>query len=252
MIACRPPIIVEGVNHSGTRLIVDILTILGSDPGDVANEWRENAFFLDIHRSLIDRISNDGWTETILNIDFISTYEDTGDQKDYITKRLTQELLTHFPECKSSMWHWKCPTSALFEKTWTSIFPDALYIINRREPAKIAKAFLRRKGIASLSFSDGLKFYTIMEGKIFSEAKRNQLIIDFDNLRDEIDNIADFIGVQITEEHRIRIDAIIDYKNRLWSSRRSLFFNLKNLWATFVYKLYKKGIVYRREVTLMQ
>jgi hypothetical protein len=168
----KRPIIIEGVNHSGTRLLVEILSILGSDGGDYHNTWNENKFFLDIHRELIKRISDVEWTETILNNDFIERYVDTAEFKEYITSRLNKELESNFPRYKTAPWHWKCPTSALFEKTWYEIFPDAIYLINQRDPGKIARSFLRRRGNSSLPFRDGLRFYRIMEDKIFSIRKK--------------------------------------------------------------------------------
>lgn len=47
------PIIIPGTNHSGTRVLVDIMSILGSDGGDYDNQWHENKFFLEIHRELL-------------------------------------------------------------------------------------------------------------------------------------------------------------------------------------------------------
>ena len=72
----KQPLIIEGVNHSGTRLFVDILSKLGSYSGDVKNHWRENKFFLGLHRNLIGKISDKGWTKTILDCDFIEAHQD--------------------------------------------------------------------------------------------------------------------------------------------------------------------------------
>jgi hypothetical protein len=242
----KKPIIIEGVNHSGTRLIVDILTIFGSDCGDCNNNWRENSFFLEIHNNLIDKISDKGWTPTILNIDFISNFEDTLEYKNFIENRLNNELGQHFNDFKTKNWHWKCPTSALFEKTWTSIYPDAYYIINKRDPAKIAKAFLRRRGGASMSFKDALRFYHIMENKIFSIKKKNQLIVNFDDLQNEIPKIIKFLSLKVTSDQIKLANSKINYKDHAWNSKWSFMLNLKNNWAKMIYNLYKKGIIYKR------
>lgn len=241
------PVIIEGVNHSGTRLLVEILSIFGSDGGDTdsGNKWKENSFFLDIHKQMIDNISDKGWTGTILNIDFISHYEDDLSQTEYIVNRLNNELGMHYPKYKSALWHWKCPTSALFERTWTEIYPDAFYIINRRDPGKIAKAFMRRRGIASLSFKDGLRFYHIMESKILSVKKKKQLIIDFDDLKNEIPKIIAFLPIQVTKEQIELANSKINYKNHAWNTKISLLSNIKNKMANLTYELYRKGLIFR-------
>ena len=243
----KTPVIIEGVNHSGTRLLVEILSIFGSNGGDCnsGNKWKENSFFLDVHKQMIDNISDKGWTETILNIDFISNYEDDLSQTEYIVARLDNELEKHYPNYKTELWHWKCPTSALFENTWTNIYPDAFYIINRRDPGKIAKAFMRRRGIASLSFKEGVQYYHIMEKRIFSVKKRHQLIIDFDNLKDEIPRIISFLPVQVTKEQIELANSKINYKNHKWNPNLSLLSNIKNKMANLTYELYRKGLILR-------
>ena len=50
------PIIIKGVNHSGTSALVKILEILGSDSGAINNQWNENEFFLNLHKDLIKKI----------------------------------------------------------------------------------------------------------------------------------------------------------------------------------------------------
>ena len=241
----KRPIIVEGVNHSGTRLIVDILTIFGSDGGDTSNSWKENKLYLDIHKQLIDRISDKGWTLTILDNDFTSNYEDNLEHKEFIENILDKELEKDYKDYKTKPWHWKCPTSALFENTWTSIYPDAFYIINRRDPGKIAKAFLRRSGGASMSFKEGLRFYQIMENKIFAVKKKNQLVINFDDLENEIPKIIDFLGLDVSAEQIAKAKSKINYKNHFWNPKWSFEVNLKNRWATLMYKLYKNGWIYK-------
>ena len=242
----KKPVIIEGVNHSGTRLLVEILSILGSDGGDYNNTWKENKYFLQLHKRLIDKISDKGWTNTILDIDFISNYKDDLKFLDFINEDLKINLPIEFPNYKSQMWHIKCPTSALFEKTWTKIFPDAYYIINRREPGKIAKAFLRRTGGSSLSFKNGLKFYEIMEDKIFEINKKNQLIVDFDNLYYEIPRIIDFLSLDISDEKIELARSKINYRNHLWRFDWSLRLNFKNYWSKFIYSIYKNGLLYNK------
>ena len=233
------PIIIEGVNHSGTRLLVDILSCFGSDGGDYNNEWNENKFFLKLHNNLIEKISNKGWTDTILNINFIDKYQDNCEFENYLKKELEINLLNEFPKLKDKPWHWKCPTSALFEPTWVNIFPDGWYIINQREPEKIARAFLRRR--ASIPFNDGIKFYKIMEDKILSIKKKKQLIINFDNLNNEINRIADFIPLDVSSQKIKIARSLIKYNKPLWSKNKSIYMNFKNVYATYVYNKYKKN-----------
>ena len=227
------PIIVEGVNHSGTRLIVQILSVFGSDGGDYNNPWAENKLYLKLHKNLIDSISDKGWTKTILNIEFIKDYSDNCEFELFIRDYLTKNIITEFPNYKSKAWHWKCPTSALFEKTWTKIYPEAWYIINTCEAGKVAKSFVRRN--ASLPFIEGLKFHDIMNNKIFSIKKKRQLIIDFSNIRNEIDNIANFVPFDVSEKKITIAKSLIKNQNNFWNRKWSFYMNLKNIYATFLY-----------------
>jgi len=233
------PIIIEGVNHSGTRVLVDILSILGSEGGDYNNHWKENKFFLQLHRDLINKVSDRGWTGTILNIDFINSFNDNGEHKQYIMERIKSELQYHYPNYKIKPWHWKCPTSALFEKTWTEIYPDAYYIYLSREPARVAQSFVRRN--AALKFKDGLKFYEIMESKMKSIPKRNELSICYENLESEIEKIASFIPIDVKPEQIERAKSFYKPRNRLWYFDRSIKLNFKNIKAHIYYTLYKIG-----------
>ena len=232
------PIIIEGVNHSGTRLLVEILSVFGSDGGDYKNPWAENKVYLDLHKELINKISDKGWTKTILDNNFIKNYNDNFEFESFITKYLDVNIPNDFPDYKSKPWHWKCPTSALFEKTWTKIYPDGWYIINTCEPEKVAKSFVRRN--ASLSFKEGLRFYSIMNEKIFSVKKNNQLIIDFGNITNEINKIAKFVPFDVSEKKINIAKSLVKDTSKIWSKNRSIYMNLKNIYATILYKKYKK------------
>ena len=239
----KRPVIIEGVNHSGTRLIVDILSDFGSDAGDVNNVWRENTLFLKLHNELIERVSNKGWTKTILDNDFIKYFEDDLTHRFFVKEYLSENLSSHFPYNKDKIWHWKCPTSALFEKTWTSLFPNAYYIINLRDHAKIARSFVRRN--ASLPFDEGLIFAETMEKKILSITKKNQIIVNFDKLlsdQGEIERIADFLPIKINDEQIIKSKLLIDNKrNSLFSFKRSLKMNYKYFKANYQYNKYRRN-----------
>ena len=99
------PIIIEGANHSGTRVLVEMLSILGSDGGDYNNPWKENKFFLDIHGELVKKISSRDWTQTIFNLSFVKVYQNDLSHKDYIQDLLKHELEKHYPAFRDSPWH---------------------------------------------------------------------------------------------------------------------------------------------------
>ena len=75
------PIIIIGVGHSGTRLMVEMLQRLGSDGGDYDNEWKENKFFLGLHQTMIEKFSNIEWTKALLSPEFVSSFEDDGQSR---------------------------------------------------------------------------------------------------------------------------------------------------------------------------
>jgi len=229
------PIIIKGVNHSGTRALVKILELLGSDPGIINNKWYENIFYLELHKTLISKISKKTWTETIFNADFLNNgYNDQLEYLDFINEKLN-ELDKYYFNPKKHIWHWKCPSSALFENTWNEIYPNAYNIIIKREPNNVARSLLRNGLITN--YDDAIKFYNTMNKKIFSITKKNVITVQYDNLRNEIDKIADFIPLNI-DDQQIKLAKAIVKKESLIRLNKSVLYNIKNVYTESKIRLY--------------
>ena len=163
----RPPIIVLGANHTGTRVFVEILEALGSDPGQINNQWREEESFLALHQDLIGQISDRTWRDTRLDLRFVESFTDDGRFLGYIRTWLAGHLDQSFPSHHTRAWHWKCPTAVMFLPSWVQIFPDAYYVHVERSPLDVARSLVRRREF--IRFSDAERFYTLMNDRILRE-----------------------------------------------------------------------------------
>ena len=233
----RQPVIIRGVNHSGTRALVKILEILGSDAGQINNIWYENKFFLDLHKNLINRISTKGWTDTIYDTDFLKGgYKDNFEFLDFINEKLSNELENYYNSPYENLWHWKCPSSVFFENTWNEIFPNAYNIVIERNPNNVARSLMRDKLINN--YDDALEFHKTMSEKIFSITKKKMIKVRYENLENEIEKIIDFIPLNVTNE---KLKAAISFTNKdsLIRLNKSLNYNIKNIYTQLKINLYK-------------
>ena len=208
------PIIIEGANHSGTRVLVEMLSILGSDGGDYNNPWKENKFFLDIHGELVKRISSRDWTHTIFDLSFVKMYQDDLSHKDYIQDLLKHELEKHYPAFRDSPWHWKCPSSALFERTWVHLFPEAYYLHIVRDPLQCAMSLYRRGEARSIK--QGIEFCNAMNDRIMAVPKKHYLRVRYENLSKGIEAIAHFLPFDIGKDKIESAKSVITRENMYW------------------------------------
>lgn len=223
----RPPIIVLGANHSGTRLLVDILRTLGSAAGRIDNEWLEDETFLNIHRRLIDRVAGKGWTDTIFDMEFVGGYRDDARLVPEIREWLAQSLSDSFPD-RSGPWHWKCPTAVMFLPSWMEIFPDALFVHIERDAAEVARSLVRRRQF--LGFGRATAFYAAMNQRIVEArgSMRNYLRLPMESLGDSLPDLVDRAGLAPGQEALLKAcRGIRLHPVRGWRADRSV---LGNLW----------------------
>jgi hypothetical protein len=223
------PIIIEGVAHSGTRVLVQILSTLGSQGGDYDNPWKENKFFLDLHKSLISKLSDRGWTQTIYDLQFVREFRDDLKFKDHIQSLVRTELHNHFPSCSTTPWHWKCPTSGLFEKTWVEVFPEAYYIHIVRDPLECTESFLRRNQFKNMR--EGVEFCSRMDNRITEIPKKNYLKVRYENLSNEIERIQAFVPLEFDQRKIELAKSLIRRDSRYWYKDKTLRQNFLNLRA---------------------
>ncbi|MGE0665629.1 MAG: sulfotransferase [Sphingomonadales bacterium] len=223
----RPPIIIVGANHSGTRLLVDMLRVLGSAAGRIGNEWLEDEGFLEIHRRLIGKVTGKRWTEAIFDLRFVREYRDEGLYVAEIKTWLEDTLPPSFPD-RTRPWHWKCPTTALFLQSWIEIYPDALYVHLERDPLEVARSLVRRRQF--LGFGRAAAFCEAMNQRVLDArpAMKNYLRISVENLAEELPVLAGKAGLAPTGQQLAEARGMIrPAPLRGWRSNRSL---LGNLW----------------------
>lgn len=136
-----------------------------------------------------------------MDLSFIGSFEDDGSFVSDVQSRLEQSIEDHFPCYRTKPWHWKCPTSALFMRTWTTIFPDAYYIHLTRSTSGMARTFLRRR---EFFFPPTVHRYkSIMNGKITSDLPQKYLHLSFESLGDAptLDKICGFLPFAISSEN---------------------------------------------------
>lgn len=224
----RPPIIVLGANHTGTRVLVEILRTLGSAAGRIENEWLEDETFLDIHRRLIGQVGG-GWTRTIFDMRFVESYRDDGRMVPEIRDWLAGSLSASFPD-RTMPWHWKCPTSIMFLPSWLEIYPDALFVHVERDPAEVARSLVRRRQFLSLRRAGA--FYEAMNRRVIDArpAMKNYARVSVETLADNLASLAQAAGLAPDQVALGKArDGIRREPVRGWRPDRSL---IGNLWET--------------------
>lgn len=221
------PIIIIGVGHSGTRLLVEMLQRLGSDGGEYDNEWKENKFFLRLHQTMIKKFSSIEWTPALLSPDFVASFRDDGRYYEFLVGEIERNLVEAYPNYKVKPWHWKCPISLLFLETWSKIYPHAYYLHIKRDKYAVTESILRRKQAASVEAS--LALIDRYEERIRGFQSENYLMVSFENIEDEMDKMCRFLPLQPTEEQIASARSIIKRDNPRWSSKRSFIQNLREL-----------------------
>jgi hypothetical protein len=222
----RRPIVVLGVNHSGTRVVVDILTALGSDSGNCDNQWRENTFFLDIHRELIGAANEQDWTGKIFDLGFVDGLAPDLEKRNAIRRKIHDGLKQAYPHHEAAPWHWKCPTSALFMDFWLETYPDAWYVHIVRDPLDVAQSLISRRQFYTISAAR--RFYDLMEARIArAAAARHYLQLRYESLPEQLDRLTEFL--QFLDASGIdRARKLIREPRLAWKPGRSLKYNLWN------------------------
>ena len=229
----RPPVIILGANHAGTRLVVDVLRTLGSRAGRTGNEWLEDEVFLDIHRRLVARVTKKHWTQAIFDMAFVERFRDDASLVPEIRDWLAQSLADSFPD-RSLPWHWKCPTAVMFLPSWLEIYPDALFVHIERDPRDVARSLVRRRQF--LRFGRAAAFYEAMNRRVIEArpAMTNYLRLSVETLGGDLPALAASAGLHPQQEaldtarRSIRQDARTGWRadrSMLAGSRRSTTLN---------------------------
>jgi hypothetical protein len=222
----RSPIVVLGVNHSGTRVVVDILNVLGSDGGDCDNQWRENKFFLNVHNQLVDAVDGMDWTRKIFGLRRINSLELAEAKKKAIQRMIEQELPIAYPTYATKPWHWKCPTSALFLDFWLEFYADAYFVHIVRDPLDVAQSLISRRQFYTIR--SARKFYDLMEERLAkASTAKNYIKLNYESLAFEVPKLIQFMPFLDAS----RIDdakKLIREPTFHWKANRSLKHNLWN------------------------
>lgn len=221
------PIIVLGANHSGTRVLVEILSALGSDGGDYDNPWRENKFFLELHQKMVDMSSERDWSAKIFGLDFVNDITLEDGKKAAVRGLIQRDLGQAYPKHASRPWHWKCPTSALFMDFWLETYPEAYYIHISRDPLDVAQSLISRRQFYTLR--SALKFHELMEEKLARAASaRHYLKVEYERLGTELGKLVEFMPF-LQSGGLARAGGLIHEPKLHWKHNRSLKHNLWNM-----------------------
>jgi hypothetical protein len=226
------PIIILGVNHSGTRVLVEILNRLGSNGGNFNNEWKENKFFLKLHKYMIRNSCDLPWAQAIFKLPFNNSFRDDLRFLNYLKDEIEKSLSKEFTNYESHLWHWKCPTSILFLNTWNKLFPNAYYINISRNDYDVAKSLLIRKQFYSINRA--LQFVNLLKEKVAGMNLKRCLDVKYEYLEDDIQKIIDFLPMNADN---IKINSALSCIKRQsskflgWNKHYSL---QKNMWAITV------------------
>lgn len=222
----RPPIIVLGANHAGTRLVVEVLRTLGSAAGRIDNEWLEGETFLDVHRRLIGHVTGKEWTQAIFDIDFVRTFRDDARLVPEMRDWLARSLADSFPD-RGGPWHWKCPTAVMFLPSWTRIYPDALFVHIERDAKEVARSLVRRRQF--LGFGRAAAFYEAMNRRVIEArgSMSNYIQVSIETLGDNLPALIERAGLEPEADALVRARRAIRHPVRGWRADRSV---LGNLW----------------------
>jgi hypothetical protein len=213
--------------------------MLGSEGGDCANQWRENVFFLSLHREMIGAATDTDWTRKVFDIDFISRVALDDRARSHVNGRLDRELLQAYPSHQSKPWHWKCPTATLFLDFWLDVFPDAWLVHITRDPLDVAKSLMSRRQCYTIR--SALAFYEEMESRIQRVATAyNYIKLNYESLAEELDRLGAFLPfldlAAIGEARKL-----IRPERGVWKPGRSMKRNLWNAAVALRVALAKKS-----------
>lgn len=224
------PIIILGANHSGTRMVVEILEKLGSDAGLSNNIWRENELFLKIHKELVEKITGKPWGQVIFNLSFIKNFRDEGQYADFMKEKIKSEIKNYYHNFPFSPWHWKCPTSLLFIKSWLRVYPNAYYVHIFRDPYSVAESLLLRRQF--LNPFSALRFTYLMNSKINNVKITNYLRVNYESIEHEINKLINFLPFSVDLNSIDKALSIIKRKQKKIYNLQYSF--RKNLWIIIV------------------
>lgn len=229
-IAALEPIVVIGSNHAGTRAVVDMLTILGSEPGDVSNSYRENKFFLELHEDILGIPHGQIWKYKIFDVGFAESFKISSESRERVIARLHRELRGHYPDVDGSSWHWKCPSSALCIEFWNEVFPKAYYVHIVRDPYDIAYSLMRRREFHSLR--KALRYVEILTSRIEKTKFERYLRVNYEGFPGEIPRIVDFVpGLHGSVAKASEVFKGAQGSRYGWMSEESV---RHNLWSNYV------------------
>lgn len=227
-------IVLVGMHRSGSSAAMGILRILGVDIGDElmpANAFNpkgylENLHFVHFEEKLLHDSGGD-WMDIVPEEKVYDTFnlhhQDVG--FDLLVKAYD----------RSSIWGYKAIRGGLFPEILTRI-PNLHLIITLRSPLAVASSLKRRDRLA---LEQSLLLWSTYYNRIFQFVSRHPevpfIIVNYndliDHLEDNVEKIAQFLGVEVTEKQTKETKAWIEKTLRhqeeiVVSSNKKLFWKL--------------------------
>lgn len=212
--ACRP-IIVLGVDRSGTSLVAETVARWGAyagPEGDLASADEHNPHGYWEHQPMEDFL-DELFTATGVSMwhpALASLVERKADEERF---RNAAEALVAAMESAGGPWVWKEPYLSLSLPFWERIWRDPLYVITVRDPQESARSY--QKAILPPQFADGLRLRSLffLRWQHFLSAifrsqvtRTGSIVVSYEKLvaspRTQCERLARFLGVRLGLEPR--------------------------------------------------
>jgi len=204
------PIILVGVNHSGTSYVSKMLARMGCFAG---NFWLkpmryEEHFHNRVHRMLVASefyrmrgrfLGDQTWNGAVFDPDFVTRCGDGLNYFEFV-KGYLEGLFGG--ECEGAQsWYWKCPTSALFMKLWKKVYPNARFVHLVRDGRDVACSLAKlRIGRKEIGRKVGFRLWNLYISKIDVELPEDSMVVRYERLATELPKIAVRFGLEYTPE----------------------------------------------------
>ena len=144
------PLIISGMHRSGTSLLAKLFDQAGVSMGNQLQGDYESRLFRMLNDAALE-IIHTPWDYPLLSQDVTEQTWDNLSQ--FIRKRLlrTTDLILHYPKLLWSSqlikttWGWKEPRNLILHPLWNRLFPEAKWILIKRNPLDVAFSLYTRE-----------------------------------------------------------------------------------------------------------
>jgi len=225
-----PPktVIILGVARSGTSLIAGILDILGVklSPDKVLGSWNprgefEDPDFRNINKEIYKSVGADYYKNPPMPGQLLFQENKFKDKIQTLVRKKSMG---------KSIWGWKDPLTSLTIELFLPYLINPHFIIILRNPIDVAKSLVRH---AKIDFCEALKLNFFYNSQIVGFLEKYpslpKFYISFEDLinnpEKEVKRMADFLGLELTEEKMKKIESFIVPRDKIPHEKRKAALN---------------------------